>query len=150
MERKIDSAYEGHSSDSNQGPYLFWHLADSPINEQEGIAKIDYRGIASWSSSAYAGPVLVYDRRISQLEKEVKELREMLHAACNAQNVIFKEPIITVRDIPFEEAKEEIALYFREHDGYDIDIDELITELAIDPSIVVRACDSLEAEGKIG
>lgn len=58
--------------------------------------------------------------------------------------------IVELRDISLEEAKEEIARYFRAHDGIEIGYDELIDELRLELPLVVEACHELEKEGKIG
>jgi len=82
--------------------------------------------------------------RVVALEKELKEVKQLLH------NFIDTEDFIELRDINFGEAKEEIARYFREHDGEDIGYEELIENLRLDPKYVVQACNELAEEGKIG
>lgn len=140
MER-VDVYYPGVYSDSNEFPCMLWDVAEATLN--------DFKTGWKWSTPKMAAaPVLIYDRRIAQLEKEIKELKEML-ASMNQSNGA-KAPIIDLRDISVGQAKEEIAQYFRENDGREIDIDEIIEGLAIDPHTVVRVCNILEAEGKIG
>lgn len=140
MER-FELNYRGFYSDSNKFPCLLWGLAESTQN--------DYRKGGQWSTPEMAvAPVLIYDRKIAQLEKEIRELREMLTSVIQSNKS--EAPIIDLRDISVDQAKEEIARYFRENDGREIDIDELIEGLAIDPHTVVRACNILKAEGKIG
>ncbi|MFH1758381.1 MAG: hypothetical protein ABH969_10075 [Pseudomonadota bacterium] len=139
MER-FESNYLGFYSDSNKFPCLLWGLAESTQN--------DYRKKGGqWSTPEMAvAPVLIYDRKIAQLEKEIRELREMLTSAIQSQEA----PVIELRDIPTEQAKEEIAKYFRENDGRIIDEGELIDELGIEPLTVVQACRILMEERKIG
>ncbi|HBB15468.1 MAG: hypothetical protein A3J94_05435 [Syntrophus sp. RIFOXYC2_FULL_54_9] len=138
---KLEPNYRGFYSDSNQSPYLLWGLAASTEN--------NYTEGERWSSAEpTAAPVLIYDRQIAQLQKEIRELREMLTSAIQLNEP--EAPMIELRDISIEQAREEIAKYFLENDGREIDIDELIENLAIDPHTVVRACKILETEGKIG
>jgi hypothetical protein len=138
---KAELSYFGFSSDSNRHSLLLrWPL---------DLTQTYYRESGQWSLPEKAEvPVLIYDRRIANLKKEIKELKEML--ASFIQSNESEVPVIILRDIPVDQAKDEIARYFRENDGKDIDIDELIEGLAIDPHTVVRACNILEAEGKIG
>ena len=82
--------------------------------------------------------------RVVALEKELKEVKQLLH------NFLDTEDFIELRDINFGESKEEIARYFREHDGEDIGYEELIENLRFDPKYVVQACNELAEEGKIG
>ncbi len=76
-------------------------------------------------------------------------------SAVVAQDAVYSKFIedvksIEIRDISLERAKDEIALYFREHDGEEIGYDELFENLHIDLRLIIQACEELEAEGKIG
>ena len=84
------------------------------------------------------------ESEIKEIEKELKEVKQLLH------NFLDTEDFIELRNINFGEAKEEIARYFREHDGEDIGYEELIENLRFDPKYVVQACNELAEEGKIG
>jgi hypothetical protein len=134
----------GYHSDANKNPTLLWGLANA--------SRTDYKEIeyGSFGSSNPSAPILVYDRQIAELQKEIRELREMLTNVMQSQEVPLVTNYITLRDIPVEQAKEEIARYFRDNDGKEIDIDELIEVLAIEPRTVVISCNELEAEGRIG
>jgi hypothetical protein len=141
MMARAESNYCGFSSDSNIIPILYQGFT--------GSTQSDYMNGGQWSTPVSAvAPVLVYDRRIAQLEKEIRELREMITSMIQSKES--DTPIIDLRDISVDQAKDEIARYFRENDGREIDIDELIEGLAIDPHTVVKACNILEMEGKIG
>ena len=59
------------------------------------------------------------------------------------------ETCIEIRDIPFHQAKEEIAVYSKDHDGEEIYPSDIQKMLGIEFSDAMRACDELAAEGKI-
>jgi hypothetical protein len=82
--------------------------------------------------------------RVETLEKKLNEVKQLLN------EFLSFDDLIQLRDIPLEQAKEEISLYFREHDGEDIGYEEIIENLKIDPKLVVRAFNELLSEGKIG
>ena len=88
------------------------------------------------------------EEKVASLDKELREMKEMIKSflPLNASPA----GIINLRDIPYSEAKEEIAEYFRKNDGREIGYEELIEELQIEPKIVIQACNELLAEGKIG
>jgi len=56
---------------------------------------------------------------------------------------------IEIRDIPYGQAKREIAKYFKEHNGEDIDPADLEENLGIEFEMAFAICEELEAEGKI-
>lgn len=56
---------------------------------------------------------------------------------------------IEIRDIPYAQAKREIAKYFKEHDGENIDPADLEENLGIEFEMAFAICEELEAEGKI-
>jgi len=88
---------------------------------------------------------------IHELKEQVKNLQSQLEKAfVYFQPTTEEKEMITLRDLSLAGAKEEIALYFREHDGKNIDYDELISKLRIEPLTVIQACTELEEEGKIG
>ncbi len=47
-------------------------------------------------------------------------------------------------------AKTQIAKYFCDNDGKNIDYEELVEELHIDPEVVFHTCNELVKEDKIG
>ena len=89
-------------------------------------------------------------QKVASLEKEIKEIKEMLQQSSSSFADDFSDEIIELKEISYDEAKEEIAEYFRKNDENEIGYEELIEELRIDPKLVVRACAELLAEGKIG
>jgi hypothetical protein len=56
---------------------------------------------------------------------------------------------LEIRDVPFDQAKEEIAAYFREHHGEVVDAADLQEALGIDIGTAIQACEELEDEGRI-
>jgi len=85
------------------------------------------------------------DARLLKIENELREIKEMLQI-----NIKNEKGVPELRGINLDQAKDEIALYFRENDGKEIGYEEIIEGLQIEPSIVVRACNELVDEGKIG
>jgi len=133
----------GHYSDTNR--ISAWGRVAFPV----GLGNMPFGVMIEGEAvSITSQPVLVYDRRISKIEKEIGELREMLTSMI--QSTESEAPIIDLRDISVDQAKEEIARYFRENDGKEIGYEELIDGIGIEPRIVVMACNELEEEGKIG
>lgn len=139
-----DKNFYGAYSDSNKNPNMLWEIAYSTRTDYTRATE------GAFTPSDPAPAVLVYDRQIAQLQKEIKELRDMLSYVIQSQEIITEDPTIILRDIPVSQAKEEIAKYFRENDGRLIDEGELIDELGIEPLTVVQACRILVEEGKIG
>ena len=90
------------------------------------------------------------EQKVASLEREIKEIKEMLQQSSSSFADDFSDEIIELKEISYDEAKEEIAEYFRKNDENEIGYEELIEELRIDPKLVVRACAELLAEGKIG
>jgi hypothetical protein len=89
--------------------------------------------------------------RISSIENEIRELRYCLNeVARKMEDVQGTEETITLREVPYQKAKEEIASYFREHDGQEIGYDDLMSALHLDLKTIWSACNELEREGKIG
>lgn len=98
------------------------------------------------------GPVIMYDAtldsrhreheaRIGRLERRLERLTKILEAS--------EEEVIELRDVPYEQAKQEIAQYFRDHHGDEIDAGILQEELGIELSMAAEICEELEQGGKI-
>jgi hypothetical protein len=56
---------------------------------------------------------------------------------------------VEIREIPYEQAKDEIARFFKDHDGESYYPSDLMEILGIDIDTAIHACDELESEGKI-
>jgi hypothetical protein len=88
---------------------------------------------------------------LTRLEQEMKEVKDLLATVVTKLEALEGAgEMITLRDIPLSQAKDEIALYFRQNDGKEIEYDELVSKLRIDPKTIIFACEELEKEGKIG
>ena len=98
-----------------------------------------------------ASPAIWYDanidRRLKALESEIAEVKKMARQILNLMED--EAEVMEAREISFENAKEEIARYFIEHDGQRIDCGDLMEELNIAPGLIMRVCDKLEEEKKI-
>ena len=93
-------------------------------------------------------PILAYDRRINEIEKEVKALKEMLSQISRCFNP--EEPaIIHLRDIPRDQAKEEIKKYFEAHHGENLYSHDITKALFIDLEMVDDVLAEMEKEGQI-
>jgi hypothetical protein len=88
----------------------------------------------------------IQDPRVSKLIEKVDRIEERLDTL---EDGTYSE-IINLRDISLSQAKQEIADYFKAHDGEQIDYEELLNSLKIDLPTIITACSELEAEGKIG
>jgi len=88
----------------------------------------------------------IQDAKISKLIEKVNEIEERLNILEEDKH----SEIINLRNISLSQAKQEIAEYFKVHDGEQIDYDELFNSLKIDLPTIITACSELEAEGKIG
>jgi len=86
--------------------------------------------------------------RVATLEEDMREIKKMLQQLLVSEYP--SEDIIELRDVSYDQAMKEIAQYFHDNDGMEIGYEKLVEELKIDPKLVVRACNELVKEGKIG
>lgn len=98
--------------------------------------------------SSTGQPTLVYDRRISDIEKEVKALKEMI-TQINRCFDPEESAIINLRDIPRDQAREEIKKYFEAHHGENLYSHDITKALSIDIEIVDDVLEEMEREGQI-
>jgi hypothetical protein len=98
--------------------------------------------------SSTAQPILVYDRRISEIEKEVKALKEMI-AEMNRPFGSEESVTIALRDIPRDQAKNEIKEYFEAHHGENLYSHNITEALCIDLEMVDDVLGEMEKEGQI-
>jgi hypothetical protein len=80
---------------------------------------------------------------ISTLKEENKNLQERIAKMEAAVD------IIDLRDISKDQAKGEIAAYFKEHDGENIYAFDIMEALRIEYGLVAEILEELEDEGKI-
>lgn len=79
---------------------------------------------------------------IESLRKDIKALQDM--NSCNDES-----DVITIRDIPYQQAKDEIKAFFKGHHGESIDPTDIEERLCIDFDMAAQACEELVAEGEI-
>ncbi len=85
---------------------------------------------------------------IKILKQEVQEIKKVVgHLAEKMKNL--ESDYIEIRDIPYDQAKDEVAKYFKEHDGENIDPADLEENLGIEFDMAFAICEELEKEGKI-
>ena len=101
--------------------------------------------------TGYSGGYDSTSLTLTRLEEEIKEVKDLLVTVVTKLEALEEAgEMITLREIPLSQAKDEIALYFLENDGKEIGYDEIVSRLRIDPKTVIFACEELEKEGKIG
>jgi lipoate-protein ligase A len=132
----------GNYADTNRisawGPEIPLELSNIPFGytmEKEAV-----------SSTGHS--ILVYDRRISEIENEIKALKEII-----TQIDRYFDPeesvIIDLRDIPRDQAKEEIKEYFEAHHGENLYSHDITKALCIDIEMVDSILQEMEKEGQI-
>lgn len=85
------------------------------------------------------------EQEVSVLKKEISEMKGLVSQYLNAH----EGTVLEIRDVPFDQAKEEIASYFRKHHGEVVDAADLQEALGIDIGTAIEACEELEEEGRI-
>jgi len=93
-----------------------------------------------------------HDPRVDELTEDVRELKETVYQL--AEKIVYleertEEEELLIREISYEQAKEEIAQYFVDHDGENIDPADIQGALGIDIMLAIAVCKDLEQEGKI-
>jgi hypothetical protein len=59
------------------------------------------------------------------------------------------EKVLEVREIPREQAKEEIRAFFKDHHGKAIYPSDVMEALSLDYDLVYELCEELEREGMV-
>jgi len=83
--------------------------------------------------------------QVEALKREVQEMKETMRALGGGP----LPTVVELRDIPWAQAKEEIAEYFEAHHGENIDAADLQEALGIELSTAIQVCEELAEEGKI-
>ena len=94
------------------------------------------------------GLVDFFKNEIKSLKQECEDLKKMVGRIAEEMENI-ESDFIEIRDIPYAQAKREIAKYFKEHDGENIDPADLEENLGIEFEMAFAICEELEGEGKI-
>lgn len=96
----------------------------------------------SMIESHVATKVVDIERRLVRLEETISNLQEGV-------NNLIQENEITIRDIPYNQAKKEITRFFKENHGKNINAADVEEGLGIEFSMAVNICEELEKEGKV-
>ncbi len=84
------------------------------------------------------------ERRVEELEKEVKELKEKLvHTGIESKTVIIDDTI------SYGEVKRRVYEFMNKHPDKDYDSFELMEELHLDPELIEKALWELQKEGEL-
>lgn len=86
----------------------------------------------------------------AKLEAENKALRAKV-VAMQATNSAERpeERLLEIREIPREQAKEEVRIYFKQHHGEAIYPSDIMEALSLDYDLVYEICEELEKEGMV-
>jgi hypothetical protein len=85
------------------------------------------------------------EQEVAVLKKEISEMKGLVSQHLGAN----EGTVLEIRDVPLDQAKKEIAAYFKEHHGEFVDAADLQDVLGIDIGTVIQACEELEEEGRI-
>jgi hypothetical protein len=98
---------------------------------------------------------LLYDYRLEGIEavaRKVETLEEAIHDIKNRLEKLtcsYETNDIEISRITYKKAKKEIAYFFRDHHGKELNAADIQENLGIDIEVAIKACDELEKEGKI-
>jgi hypothetical protein len=127
-------------ADSNR--IAAWGLVESSGLNNFSIGKGEPFG------KAITSPELVYDRRLSDIQKNLHDLEHKV--AILAHQINEQEPlIIELREITHAQAKQEINEYFKSHHGETIHSYHMTEALKIEVELVEEILEELEKEGQI-
>ena len=122
-----------------------------PVAASQETACQLQRGIGMGRGSGVTTVTVVYDAQLQNevetLKKEVQELKEAFLQQSQAGRYL--SHIVELRDISYDQAKQEIAKYFEAHHGENIDAADLQEALGIEIEIAIQVCEELEKEAKI-
>jgi hypothetical protein len=83
---------------------------------------------------------------LANLKADIEDLKAKV-AALQATNS--PEKVLEVREIPREQAKEEIRAFFRDHHGKAIYPSDVMEALSLDYDLVYGICEELEKDGAV-
>ena len=89
-----------------------------------------------------ATKVVGIERRLERLEETISNLQKGIDNLIQADE-------ITIRDIPYNQAKKEIARFFKENHGKIYNAADVEESLGIEFSMAASICEEMEKEGKI-
>ena len=84
-------------------------------------------------------------RKVETLERTIQDIKNRLEKlTCS-----YETKDIEIRRITYKKAKKEIADFFKNHHGKELNAADIQENLGIDIEVAMKACDELEKEGKI-
>jgi hypothetical protein len=98
---------------------------------------------------------LLYDYRLDAIEAVARKVDTLEGTIKDIQNRLEKLTCsygtkdIEIRKIAYRQAKKEIADFFKDHHGKELNAADIQENLGIDIEVAIKACDQLEKEGKI-
>ena len=98
---------------------------------------------------------LLYDYRLDAIEAVARKVDTLEGTIKDIQNHLEKLTCsygtkdIEIRKITYRQAKKEIADFFKDHHGKELNAADIQENLGIDIEVAIKACDQLEKEGKI-
>ncbi|MGA9536416.1 MAG: hypothetical protein WBR24_10955 [Desulfobacterales bacterium] len=98
---------------------------------------------------------LLYDYRLERIEAVSRKVETLEGTIQDIQNRLekltcsYEKKDIEIRRITYSQAKKEIADFFKDHHGKELNAADIQENLGIDIEVAMKACDQLEKEGKI-
>ena len=95
----------------------------------------------------------IVSRRLDMLAEKIDTLETkfdlILSRLDNIESIFGDEEVIELRDIPKEQAKEDVRQYFKDHHGENLDASDIGEALNLDIFLVDDLMHELATEGKI-
>jgi lipoate-protein ligase A len=132
--------YGGTYADSNR--IALWGLvkpSDSKYLHVEKEERFD---------KANNSPVLIYDSRLSEIQKKLNNLEKIVSDLTDKINE-YKPTVIELKEISHAEAKQEIIEYFKAHHGESVYSYQITEALKIEMDLVEEILEELEKERQI-
>jgi len=168
MTKTITTTVEETTDNINNFPDL-WQLTTTqnqaefvwPVKKAISSGKVIFinknpsssHGYDSYSKTDISRETISNNNEIDEINSEIKGIKSMLTELQLNMNDIHKvlcQPqYIELRNIPYEQAKEEIRLFFKENHGKEFYPSDLMQELGIDFNTASQVCAELESEGNI-
>lgn len=113
-------------------------LGEAKAYDEVSIAHIEYASLI--------GECLHLRKENARLVAENEGLKAKVVAM---QATDSAETVLDVRDIPREQAKEEVRAFFKDHHGKAIYPSDVMEALSLDYDLVYEICEELEREGAV-
>ncbi len=120
----------------------------SKLKIPESVAS---RATGAQLPGTHIGPIVVAQDmglsiRVDDLSERLKEIESRMHRLAEVEA---SKEILQLREVSFEQAKNEISKYFEDHHGENIDAADLQEALGIEIELAIKICAELELEDKI-